>query len=85
MSCDSRHQLVRPGSFAPETIRLNNRFPISSSKSHRLIEVLKATLLQVESSTEWNQDDHAVVELKRILQRRIDQESAALDDEEIVG
>jgi len=39
-----------------------------------LLEGLMATLHDVESSTEWSQDDVEVVELKRILQRRIDQE-----------
>ncbi len=48
---------------------------MSSSKSSHLVEVLKATLLHLETSTEWSQEDPAVVELKQILQRRIDQES----------
>ena len=55
---------------------------MSSIQSNRLIEVLKATLLHVETSTEWNQDDYAVVELKRILQRRIDQELSLLDPDQ---
>jgi hypothetical protein len=55
---------------------------MSSIQSNRLIEVLKATLLHVETSTEWNQDDYAVVELKRILQRRIDQELSLLNPDQ---
>lgn len=47
---------------------------MSSSQPNHLVEVLKATLLRVESSTEWDQNDQAVMELKRILQRRIDRE-----------
>lgn len=53
---------------------------MSSAQSTRLIEVLKATLRQVETSTEWDQNDSAVVELKYILQRRIDQEIVNLSD-----
>ena len=44
---------------------------MSSSKSSHLLQVLKATLSQVESSSEWPQDDPSVVELKRILLARI--------------
>jgi hypothetical protein len=44
---------------------------MSSSKSSHLLQVLKATLSQVESSSEWPQDDSSVVELKRILLARI--------------
>jgi hypothetical protein len=44
---------------------------MSSSKPSHLLQVLKATLSQVESSTEWAQDDLAVTELKRILLARI--------------
>lgn len=57
---------------------------MSSSKSNHLIEVLKATLRHVESSTEWSQDDHAVIELKRILERRIRQEAEASRDPDVV-
>src|SRR3954447_4806368 len=44
---------------------------MSSSKPSHLLQVLKATLSQVESSTELSQDDPAVLELKRILLARI--------------
>ena len=44
---------------------------MSSSKSSHLLQVLKATLSEVETSNEWSQDDHSVVELKRILLARI--------------
>lgn len=54
-----------------------------SSKSNHLLEVLKATLLHVETSTEWSQDDSAVIELKQILQRRINQELGELADDDI--
>jgi len=44
---------------------------MSSSQPSHLLQVLKATLSQVESSTEWSQDDPSVIELKRILLARI--------------
>lgn len=53
---------------------------MNSSKSNQLVEVLRATLRHVESSTEWSQDDHAVIELKRILERRIRQEAETSQD-----
>ncbi len=57
------------------TVRNYSESPVMSSpKSNRLIEVLKATLDHIESSGDWRQEDVAVVELKAILQRRIDQE-----------
>jgi hypothetical protein len=49
---------------------------MTSSKSHHLVEVLKAILRHLETSGEWAQDDTAVIELKQILQRRIDLELA---------
>ncbi len=52
---------------------------MDSSKSNHLIEVLRATLRHVESCTEWSQDDHAVIELRPILERRIRQEAEAQD------
>lgn len=57
---------------------------MNSSKSNQLIEVLRATLRHVESSTEWSQDDHAVIELKRILERRIRQEAEVSQDPDAV-
>ena len=57
---------------------------MNSSKSNHLVEVLRATLRQVESSTEWSQDDLAVIELKRILERRIRQEAEASEGAEAV-
>jgi hypothetical protein len=56
--------------------------PMSSTDSQRLIEVLKATLLHVETSNEWSQEDQAVIELRNILKRRIDLELSALPDQE---
>lgn len=56
---------------------------MSSTKSNHLIDVLRATLQTIENSTEWKQDDHAVLELKRILQRRIDQELAVSGDGDV--
>lgn len=47
---------------------------MSSSKSKPLLDILRSTLHHVETSTEWSQDDHAVIELRRILERRIKQE-----------
>jgi hypothetical protein len=44
---------------------------MSSSKPSHLLQVLRATLSQVETSTEWSQDDLSVTELKRILLARI--------------
>jgi hypothetical protein len=44
---------------------------MSSPQSSPFIDVLKATLRQVENSTEWSQNDHAVIGLKRILLARI--------------
>jgi len=44
---------------------------MSSSQPSHLLQVLKATLSQVETSNEWSQDDPSVVELKRILLARI--------------
>jgi len=44
---------------------------MSSSQSSHLLQVLKATLSQVEGSSEWSQDDPSVIELKRILLARI--------------
>ena len=57
---------------------------MSSSKSQHLVEVLKATLRHIETSTEWDQNDHAVLELKRILQRRIDTEIDVLRESDPV-
>ena len=62
------------GKTIPSVQHYRHFSAMRSAKSHRLIEVLKATLRQVETSTEWSQEDPAVVELKHILQRRIDQE-----------
>ena len=56
---------------------------MNSSKSNHLLEVLRATLCNVESSTEWSQDDHAVIELRRILERRIAQELEASQEPEV--
>jgi hypothetical protein len=56
---------------------------MSSPKSSHLIEVLKATLVHIESSTEWSQEDPAVIELKEILERRIHQELAELPDDTV--
>lgn len=47
---------------------------MSSSQSNHLLEILRSTLRHVETSTEWSQEDHAVIELRRILERRIQQE-----------
>ncbi|WP_162601291.1 hypothetical protein [Occallatibacter savannae] len=54
---------------------------MSSPKSSHLLQVLRATLLHVETSQEWSQEDPAVVELKAILERRIHQELAELPDD----
>ncbi|WP_162601512.1 hypothetical protein [Occallatibacter savannae] len=54
---------------------------MNSSKSHHLLKVLRATLLHVETSADWSQDDPAVIELRAILERRIHQELAELPDD----
>ena len=66
---DRRHQLSRHCIYIRE--RLSSSIPMSSSQPSHLLQVLKATLSQVESSTEWSQDDPSVIELKRILLARI--------------
>lgn len=78
--CDSGHQLLPRSNPARETLISP---PMSSPNSNHLIEVLKATLRHLESSADLAQDDHAVIELRRILQRRIDQEVAPPADSEI--
>ena len=71
---DRRHSIfpVRNSSYVTE--RLNGQQFMSSSKSKNLLEILRSTLRHVETCTEWSQEDHAVIELRRILERRINQE-----------